>query len=79
MTALRISRSPVLLSMGTKGLSTKTHSPSRCLRSDRSGLALRALSVMPASSVSAVANNSSTASFSLACAASNAGDCRSSG
>ena len=66
-----------LLSMGTNGLSTKTHNPSRCLRSERSGLALRALSVRPASSASAAANSSSTAFFSLACATSNAGVWRS--
>ena len=54
-------------------------SPSRCLTSDRSALALSALSDIPASSASASANSRSTAFLSSACAASNAGDCRSGG
>ena len=43
MTGPRSARSAALFVGGTCGLSTKTHNPSRCLRSERSGLALRAL------------------------------------
>ena len=78
MTAQRSPRSATWLSMGTKGLSRKTHSPSRCLSSLRSGLALRDPSDRPASSASASANRRSTAVFRAACAASKAGVWRSS-
>ena len=61
-----------LLSMGTWGLSAKTHSPSRWLRSERSALPSGARSGRAASSALACANRPSSAFFSSRVAVLNA-------
>ncbi len=61
--------SPTLLSMGTSGWSTDTHSPSRWFSSERRGLACTAVFESVPSWRSASANSAATALYSSTCAA----------